>query len=177
MGRDRDERVGEVGGPRGRHVHPPEDAERAATLDPRGLVEFLGDLLEGLAHQEDAEGRSHVGRPDPEDCVEQPQPRRDRIVLDDQHLGQNEELQEHQYEQGVLEGDVDLGECKTRECAQHELPGEHGRHQQESVQEIPQPRRALPSRAEVFQCRGRGEIEVDRVGRSMERGPKSEEQG
>ncbi|KAG0920654.1 hypothetical protein G6F32_015492 [Rhizopus arrhizus] len=80
-------------------------------------------------------------------------------------------LQQHQHEDEVAAAELEARECVAGQCRQHQLRGQHHRHQQEGVQEVARKRRGLPGPREVIQ-RQRGEqFEAGGVGRRVERRP------
>ena len=120
----RDEAVGDVDRAGERNVDLEQHLERARAFDARGVVELLRHGLEGLAQQEDAEGRGDVGQRDRRDRVDEAEPRHGAVVLDDQHVRHDHQLRQHEREGDVAAAERVAREGVGGERAQHELAGE-----------------------------------------------------
>ena len=59
-----DEAIGQIDRPREGHMDLHEDLEDLGALHPRSVVQFARNGSEGLAQQEDAEGRGRIGQRD-----------------------------------------------------------------------------------------------------------------
>ena len=66
------------------------------------------------------------------------------VVLDDQHVGHDHELEQHQDERDIAAGEGEAREGVGRQRAQHELGGEDHGDEQEGVEEIARERRGVP---------------------------------
>ena len=78
-------------------------------------MEFIGNGFERLAHQEDAKCAGHVGHANSQHGVKQAQSGNHRIVFDNQHLRQNEQLHQYQDEYEILSRKLNLRKGETSE--------------------------------------------------------------
>ena len=144
--------------------------------DLGGVFEFAGDGHEGLAQKEDAEAGSDVGQGDGEDRVDEAKGADGLVILDDQDVGHDQQLQQHQGEEQAAPGEAVAHEGIGRQRAEQELAGQDQRHQQEGVEEIAGEGGGAPGLGEVFERQGREEVEIGLERRGVKGGPDGEGQ-
>ena len=160
---DRHQRKGQVHRLGQRHVHAPQDLQRAGAFHARGLVQFFRHAQEGLAQQEDRKGRCEIWQADADQRVDQAQVRQRAVVLHQQDVGHDHQLHQHQRKQHVLAAEAEAGKGIGRQRAQHQLHRQDHHHQQCGVEEVARKRRGGPGVAEVVQRERRGEREARRI--------------
>ncbi|MNR05460.1 hypothetical protein D3C85_1214930 [compost metagenome] len=174
---DRHQPIGHVDRLGQRHVHLPEDLQGVGAFHAGRFFQFARHRLEGLAQQEDAEGRCEVRQADGEHRVADAKLAHRTVVLHQQHVRHDHELQQHQHEDEIAAAEFEAGERIAGQGRQDELRGQHHRHQHEGVEEVPRERRRFPGAHEVVQRQRREQVKAGRVGGRMERRPHGVGQG
>ena len=168
---DRDQRKGDVGRTRQRHIDPPQHLQRPRALDPRRVDQFLRNALEGLPQQKDRKGAGEIRQRDRRNGIEQPDRADGAIILHDQHVRHDHQLQQHQRKRDAAALELEPRERIGRQRRQHQLSGQHQAHQQDGVEIIAPERRLAPGPRKILQRPGRRQAERGRIGRRMQRAP------
>lgn len=148
-------------GRRQRHHDRPVDAQVPAAVQPRGLVEFLGQPAHELDHEEDEErvGGEVLADQQRSEGVDQLQLLEHHVLRNDQYVVREQQRPDHDGEHRVAPGEPDLGEGVGRQRAGDD-DTDHG-----TDRDIGRVQEELPDR-DVGDAVGEPPVVVgDRVGR------------
>lgn len=168
MAGDGDDRKRREARDRQRHVDMADALDQAGAIDQRGVLELGRNGLEGLAHQEGAEGRGEERHHDAgERVVEAELDHQAQVRHDQQHRHQHQ-LHQEQIEDRRLAGEVEPRKGKARERDRDELHQEDAGADDRGVEEVAREVADLPGIPDVvergFQARHQLGHQINAVG-------------
>ena len=144
-----------VAGHQQRQINLHNQPEQRAAVYARGLLDFIGDGLDGLAHQEGAHGRGKEGQHGAQQRVGQPKRGDGAVVGQDQHIRGDHDLREEQHKQRVFAIEIQPRKGIARHGDGNELAQQHAADDDKGVRIIGCPGSSVPDAGKIIQRRPR----------------------
>ena len=159
-----------------RHINPPQEAQKAASLNPGRFVQFARNGAEGLAQEKDRETAGEIGQADGQDRIHQTQSHHGLVIFDQKNIRHDQKLHQDKREEDGFPRKLQPCKGKGRQRAQDQLHRQDQRHQKDRVQEVARERGLAPGGDEILQRQRRRQHKARLVSGRMKGGPQRIEQ-